>query len=478
MTSTRVHPIEPMERRTLLAGQLSWSVGFGSPLDEAPAAVQFDANSNAIVMGTFRGRMDADPGPATVTLASSGGADVFVAKFAPGGQLVWARSFGGPGDDEAGALVLDEVGNVYLTGAFYGAADFCPTAAVAPATSRGGADIFITCWSYRGYFHWLRTLGDHGYDSGRGIARDPRNGDLLVGGAFKFMLEFGEEWFANPDIRVPPIHSVGGTDSFVVGVSKDGFYRGTLHQGGAGNDATNHVAFNGTHVWNAGEITDTAVLALGASGSDVPPPQDVTYPTRGRDVFVTRWLRTTAAFTYEQSHHFGTADEDSVNGLAAAPNGTFISGTYRGDLNGHPSHSGSRDVFLIRIGPDDIVRIGGREDDVAGRIATDDAGNVYVTGAYRGTLGIYSQDPPVYLPLVARYDGFVARFSPDLVCDWADGLKGTGDDFASAVAVNPAGVFALAGRFTGRVGPAGDGSAEHTSNGGTDVLLAVYEQEG
>jgi hypothetical protein len=469
--------IELAERRALLSAPVDWSVGIGSPLDDAAADVAFDSQGNAIVMGTFGGTMDADPGPGVARLTSNGGKDVFVTKYATGGLLVWARSFGGPGDEEAGALVLDDLGNVYLTGAFYGTVDFCPTRAVAPATSRGGADIFIACWSSRGYFHWLRTLGDRGYDTGRGIARDPRNGDVLVGGAFKRMLEFGEEWFANPDVRVPPIHSVGGTDSFVVGVSRDGFYRGTLHQGGAGNDATNHVAFSDGNVWNAGEITDTAVLALGASGSDVPPPQDVTYPARVRDVFVTRWLRTTAAFTYGQSYHFGSADADYVNGLAAGPGGTFILGTYIGDLNGRPSHSGSRDLFLIKVGPDEMIRIGGREDDVAGRIATDTAGNVYVTGAHRGTLGIYSQEPPVYLPPVARFDGFVARFSSTLVCDWADGLNGTGDDYAGAVAVNPAGGFALAGQFAGRVDRAGDGSTQHVSNGGTDVLLAAYEQE-
>src|SRR3954451_3051474 len=50
------------------------------------------------------------------TLTSAGSADIFLAKYATGGKLLWLIQAGGFGDDEANSFALDPAGNVYLTG--------------------------------------------------------------------------------------------------------------------------------------------------------------------------------------------------------------------------------------------------------------------------------------------------------------------------------------------------------------------------
>ncbi len=56
-----------------------------------------DAAGNVYVSGLFFGSVDFDPGPGTVTRSSTGSSDVFVAKYAPDGSLVWVACAGGAG---------------------------------------------------------------------------------------------------------------------------------------------------------------------------------------------------------------------------------------------------------------------------------------------------------------------------------------------------------------------------------------------
>jgi hypothetical protein len=48
--------------------------------------------------------------------------DIFVAKYAPDGDLVWATSAGGDGPDYGLAIATDAHGNSYVTGSFNGTA--------------------------------------------------------------------------------------------------------------------------------------------------------------------------------------------------------------------------------------------------------------------------------------------------------------------------------------------------------------------
>jgi hypothetical protein len=55
-------------------------------------AVAADAAGNIYVGGTFRGTVDFDRGPGTVTLTSTGTPDAYLAKYSAAGSLVWVES--------------------------------------------------------------------------------------------------------------------------------------------------------------------------------------------------------------------------------------------------------------------------------------------------------------------------------------------------------------------------------------------------
>jgi hypothetical protein len=75
-------------------------------------------------LGIFRGaNVDFDPSPATAFLTSNGdvggdpgyGGDIFIAKYSPIGQYLWAFNVGATSlGDNAIAVACDPTGNIYV----------------------------------------------------------------------------------------------------------------------------------------------------------------------------------------------------------------------------------------------------------------------------------------------------------------------------------------------------------------------------
>lgn len=58
------------------------------------------------------------------TLTSLGLNDIFVAKFTSGGNIVWAKTYGGTREDVGNGICTDSYGNIFLTGKYSGMATF------------------------------------------------------------------------------------------------------------------------------------------------------------------------------------------------------------------------------------------------------------------------------------------------------------------------------------------------------------------
>jgi hypothetical protein len=118
-------------------GQELWARATGGDLDDTAAAVAIDPVRGVIVAGTFRGAVHDASG--AVTLASSGGEDVFVRGYGMRGTPRWQASYGGIGDDRVAAITVDYEGNLTLTGGYEGHTSYGGETFV----SRGGYDLFV-----------------------------------------------------------------------------------------------------------------------------------------------------------------------------------------------------------------------------------------------------------------------------------------------------------------------------------------------
>ena len=106
-----------------LDASLEFAAAFSAIYIRSDLRCDLRSPGNLYITGQSVGTMDIDPGPDTVTLA---GNLAFVAKFSPDNTLIWATGMPTTGEAGADKIVVDEQGNVFVTGSFTGVADFDP----------------------------------------------------------------------------------------------------------------------------------------------------------------------------------------------------------------------------------------------------------------------------------------------------------------------------------------------------------------
>ncbi len=125
------------------AGNFVWAQGVGGPGADRGEDILVDGRGDLHVTGSFRGPVDFDPGPGQTLLTSANGSsDVFVGRYAPGGQFYAVRAFSGPQEEISYALARDAASNLIVGGSFQGTVDFDPSAGSDTRTALGGRDGF------------------------------------------------------------------------------------------------------------------------------------------------------------------------------------------------------------------------------------------------------------------------------------------------------------------------------------------------
>jgi len=118
------------------SGAPVWAKRLGGTNSEGGTAVAVDSLGDIAVTGGFQGTVDFGGG----ALTSAGSNDIVVGKYTGGGSYLWAKRFGGTGDDSSLAVAVDDFdGSVVVTGYFPGTVDF----GSGPLTSAGSNDIFL-----------------------------------------------------------------------------------------------------------------------------------------------------------------------------------------------------------------------------------------------------------------------------------------------------------------------------------------------
>ena len=124
------------------SGNFLWAKRAGGTGTDIAENIVVDSAGNAFVAGHFDSA-SLTFGSVTLTNANPGLDDVFVAKYDPSGNVLWAQRAGGTDFDGSYGLALDATGNVYLTGDFYSPNAFFGLLSLANPTP-ASSDIFIT----------------------------------------------------------------------------------------------------------------------------------------------------------------------------------------------------------------------------------------------------------------------------------------------------------------------------------------------
>ncbi|MBX2978566.1 MAG: SBBP repeat-containing protein [Flavobacteriales bacterium] len=451
--------------------ELHWAAQFGGTSSSLGRAVAVDAQGNVYTGGRFNGQVDMDPGPGTLPFTSAGSTDVLLTKVDAQGALLWARSWGAAGQDDAFALAVDAQGNVHVAGIFEGAVDFDPGPGLALLSAFGGSDVFVSKFDPSGELLWARQLGGNSTDRCTAIAVDPQ-GNVYTAGTFQSQADF------DPGPGFFNLTATQSRTNFVSKLNADGAFVWAKAVAGALNELPLALTVD-----PAGEV----LLCGGFQGTaDFDPgPGQFLLTANGLDAFVAR-LDTEGELLWAQT--LSGPQQVVARGVALNANGDLqVVGNFLGtvDLDPGPgtyeltAPGNSAHAFVLKLTASgqliQAAQIGGTGNAfaIAHAVAVDAEDNAYVAGAFRGTADV---DPgpgellitaPLFLDnmLVFSLDG-------DGELRWAAQVEGANEGVLNGVALGPQGAVLATGYFQGSVDvDPGPGVNTITAVAQTDALL-------
>jgi hypothetical protein len=398
-------------------------VGIGGTAFDTADGIAADASGNIYVTGLYTGTVDFDRSAArnddtlvsTLQTGSSSirSRDVYIAKYAPSGPLVWVRSVGGPGTDEPHGIGVDPNGNVYVTGEFEDTADFNPSSNATSRTSSGAQDVFVLKLTADGSFGWATTVGGAFTDRPAGIIVNSGGGTYVTGGFFG-TADFDHTAASTNDT----ITSLGGEDGFLLSLDANGNYGWVRQLGGPGDQAPSGLAFGVSGIY----ITGSFAGSMFAGGSHE------LNSVGGTDMFLASY---SPAGILRWSRSVGGASTDRGNAVAADGFGNiYVTGIFQGLVDFDPGagtfnvNAQNGGTFVLRLDAltnGAFVQVG---TSAAGNgasirpfaIALDpsNTGSVYLAGSFNGTGDFDFGAGTLSATAVGFEDGFVLKMNADL----------------------------------------------------------------
>ncbi len=164
-------------------GQFVWAKSFGGPLEDFVFSIAIDANQCIYTTGSFEYSADFDPGLGTLLKQSAGHDDIFIQKLSANGELIWVETIGDTVSDSGSTILLDQLGNLYVSGTFSGTVDFNPDSNTAYLSSKGQVDIFILKMDTASNFKWATQMGSQTSDYSSSMCQD-HTGNIIHSGLF------------------------------------------------------------------------------------------------------------------------------------------------------------------------------------------------------------------------------------------------------------------------------------------------------
>ncbi len=160
------------------AGNVLWARRAGGTGIDDAYAIATDLQGNVFITGMFSSPFITFD---TVTITNLSGADMYIVKYDSTGNALWARNSGGTGYQAGLGITTDNVGSVYVTGAFVS-----PTISFNSTilNNAGRHDLFLVKYDSNGNLTWANRAGGVYNDMAASVATDT-SGNVFVSGNFE-----------------------------------------------------------------------------------------------------------------------------------------------------------------------------------------------------------------------------------------------------------------------------------------------------
>lgn len=456
----------------------TWSTVLNNPSPNGGSlnsrGIRVDAAGNIYVIGDFSNTVDVDPGPGTFNLISAGINDVFFAKFDTNGNLLYAKQFGGTGNEFGRQLAIDASGNVYLTGQFQGTVDFDPGTATANLSSSGNEDVFFAKFDANGNYLFAKSIGSTGGDRGYGITVDGSS-NVYVTGYYQLTADF------DPGAGTANLTSAGSSDIFFAKYDANGNYVYARSIGSTGLDICFSIAVDGSaNVYITGQFQGTADFDPGAGTVNLTSAGN-------NDIFFAKY---NASGNYVFANRVGSTTSDISQAIVVDGSGNlYITGQFNGTVDFDPGAStvnlvsaGNTDIFFAKYSSTGTYvyarKIGGAGTDAGNGLAIDASGSVYLIGNFDGTVDF---DPGAgTASLVGSNDVYFAKYNASGDYVYARSVSGGGGDIGSGIGIDGSGYAYVTGNFGGTVDldPGAGTVTLVAGTGTTNSFVAGYDASG
>ncbi len=447
---------------SITANLTAWKMG-GSGNDVGRNIV-VDEASNAYIVGTYSTSFFF----AGTTMDVTGSNDIFIAKYNSKGFGVWIQRITGNTTDEVKDIVIDEEGNIYVTGevspnaGYYASTDdvWRGNLQRAPTPINGNSDAFLAKYTRDGNLLWFKTYGAGSSDIGTSIALHD-TGIYLTG-------TFGAPKTTFGSITLPGLGTDGKYEMFLTKLSTSGDVLWAVSCGGFESDFASSIAVDTDgSVFMSGSFESPGTFrsvseAPASFSSNVTP-----------DIFIAKYSSVGNLVAF---HRGNSGTFIYGNSLAIHKGALYATGIIGGGRYGNTAityRGGNGDIFLAKyntstLNLDWVRTAGGPGFDAGNKLVFDNAGNIYLAGL----LSDNCQFGSTVLRSAGDTDAFFAQYDSNGTFRFAKSLGGSSADGYNALAVNGAGnLIFMVGFFSNSINADG---ASVSSSGGLDVLTTRY----
>jgi hypothetical protein len=396
----------------------SWAKSAGGAGADYGANVAVDASGDVYVTGYFNSSIVTF---GSYPLTNGGMYDLFLVKYDGGGNVLWAKSAGGNGNDLSYSVAVDNAGNAYVTGTFTGST-ITFDSYVLTNLNTGYDDIFFVKYDSDGNVLWAKSAGGTNADFGESVTVSASGSIYLTGGFSSTIISFGSYVLTNE----------GGTDMFIARYDTVGNVLWAHSTGGTGIvDGISAAAGASGSAFVTGDFIDS-VITFGTYSLTNAGYDDmfiVKYDSNGNVL----WAGSAGGTDADRPYCIAVDGSGNafVTGVFASPAITF------GSITLTNTNPGYIDIFLVKYDDSGNVlwatSIGTSCDEYGYSVAADGLGNAYITGMFvcqPMTFGSYT------LTSLGGNDIFLAKYDGSGNVMWAKNAGGISEEAGFSVAVN------------------------------------------
>lgn len=340
----------------------------------------------------------------------------------------WTRQFGSNEVDHAEDMTVDRFGNIYVSGHSEGKIG---------DSDQAGTDSWIAKLDPYGSLIWIEQLGSAGSDFAHGLATDN----------FGFLYVSGHTTGA----KVAGGHK-GGTDAWMAKYDPDGKQIWLSQIGTENEDAGHGIAVT----------RDGHIYVCGYSHGDL---EESGSTDTDADAWVAKFDNSGTKLWLK---HIGSKADDVAYDIAVDSFGhVFVGGYTRGRISSNSEDRGSKQIWVMKL-DDEGEQVwlrefgsGGRDDE-ARALATDNHGNVFVTGMTYLERSAQNQ---------LKRNIFITKIRGDSSIHWSRFIGSEETDIAYGITTDSIGNIFVTGYTNGEV-------EEGKEQGEADVLIAKFNTLG